>query len=935
MDIETDNVELKNLKIVREDEDEDMDEDPNPPGRDMDEGYEPNDEEILEEDEELDEEELDNDDDEYALRFGGLDPLRFTEDDASGAQPYELLQKLEEETLARKTRKRPHQLRKSDETGEGNHLDLFGAEMDEIMEFAGMGRKGRSRKSGKRGRTKRTNHKLDAYLTMKLGEANLRYSMGETDKAIELLKEVIRLSPNVPDSYHTLGVIYLMLGDKKKAINFYMIAAHLTPKDAELWKRLATLSLEEGNTAQGIYCLTRAIRADPENVIIQWDRASLYVELKDYQKAAEAFDQILRLRPLDVEAHKMAAKMHYKNGECQHATSVLETFFTEHPLECDLTVVTLLASLLIEDKSYSKAIEQIEHARMIYCSGQGLPLELAVKAGISHAHIGNLEEAEKCFEDLNAEQAEEFSDLLSDVAEMYMSLGHYQLAIKYFSMLEGTTISESVAFWIKIGQCHQSLKNNQNAVMFYYKVLNENPDNIDVRLALGSLLAEDNNLDEAIQLLSAPEKADEFAGSQWWLNGRITKLLAQIYRSQDNDEAFVDTILPAIKDTLYHESLYHKVRNKKRLPKRVLLERVKSLADINGDSVFSKIRPRLPSSEMNKATRAKKKLAKMAALKEEQKAATLAAGLEWQSESEEESEEPARGEAPLPNLLKDDEHYQLLIEVCKALASLKRYWEALEIINQSLNLGCHMSHEKQNELRSLGAQIASNTTDPTHGYDCARYIVQQHPYSLGAWNCYYRVVSRLETRVSKHGKFMLATRAKYPDCVPPMIIFGHQFAMISQSQSALCEYLEAYKLQPDNPLINLCVGTSFINLALGFRINNKNQCVVQGFAFLYNYQRLCNNNQESNYNLARAYQHVGLVNLARLYYEKVLTDYQEDHPIPRLPHEGLCLHENQPEIKAYGHCDLRKEAAYNLHLIYKRSGAVDLARQILKDYCST
>lgn len=183
---------------------------------------------------------------------------------------------------------------------------------------------------------------------------------------------------------------------------------------------------------------------------------------------------------------------------------------------------------------------------------------------------------------------------------------------------------------------------------------------------------------------------------------------------------------------------------------------------------------------------------------------------------------------------------------------------------------------------------------------------------------------------------MLATRAKYPDCVPPMVICGHQFAMISQSQGALREYLEAYKLQPDNPLINLCVGTSFINLALGFRVNNKNQCVLQGFAFLHNYQRLCNSNQESNYNLARAYHHVGLVHLAVIYYEKVLAHCEEDHPIPRLPNEDATfVSEIQPKLVNCGHCDLRKEAAYNLHLIYKTSGAVDLARQILKDYCNT
>jgi general transcription factor 3C polypeptide 3 (transcription factor C subunit 4) len=54
--------------------------------------------------------------------------------------------------------------------------------------------------------------------------------------------EVVRLAPNVADSYHTLGLCHEALGDRRKALNFYMIAAHLTPKDSSLWRRLAAWS---------------------------------------------------------------------------------------------------------------------------------------------------------------------------------------------------------------------------------------------------------------------------------------------------------------------------------------------------------------------------------------------------------------------------------------------------------------------------------------------------------------------------------------------------------------------------------------------------------------------------------------------------------------------------------------------------------------------
>jgi len=62
-------------------------------------------------------------------------------------------------------------------------------------------------------------------------------------QAVEILKEVVRIAPNVADSYHTLGLLYDAKGDRKRALNFYMIAAHLTPKDIVLWKRLASWSM--------------------------------------------------------------------------------------------------------------------------------------------------------------------------------------------------------------------------------------------------------------------------------------------------------------------------------------------------------------------------------------------------------------------------------------------------------------------------------------------------------------------------------------------------------------------------------------------------------------------------------------------------------------------------------------------------------------------
>ena len=48
--------------------------------------------------------------------------------------------------------------------------------------------------------------------------------------AVSLLWDVVRLAPNMPDAYHTLGAVHENIKEPQTAINFYMIAAHLDPK---------------------------------------------------------------------------------------------------------------------------------------------------------------------------------------------------------------------------------------------------------------------------------------------------------------------------------------------------------------------------------------------------------------------------------------------------------------------------------------------------------------------------------------------------------------------------------------------------------------------------------------------------------------------------------------------------------------------------------
>jgi tetratricopeptide (TPR) repeat protein len=89
--------------------------------------------------------------------------------------------------------------------------------------------RGTGRKAKKRARQDPdANLKLE--ITRKLGEANLMYMTGKFSEAIEILKDVIRMNPMLPDAYSTMALVYEALEDPKKAFNFSLLAAHLTPK---------------------------------------------------------------------------------------------------------------------------------------------------------------------------------------------------------------------------------------------------------------------------------------------------------------------------------------------------------------------------------------------------------------------------------------------------------------------------------------------------------------------------------------------------------------------------------------------------------------------------------------------------------------------------------------------------------------------------------
>ncbi|KAJ1909482.1 transcription factor TFIIIC subunit tfc4 [Tieghemiomyces parasiticus] len=191
----------------------------------------------------------------------------------------------------------------------GQGEEAFQLFRDQLKESTGIGARRRRQKRRPGRRPGRMMPKLSSEVQNLLGAANMSYVTQEYDQAVATLQEVIRLEPKAFQAWHSLALIQEELGDKPRALMLYLVAAHITPWDGPLWKRLGHLSLEQNEPRQALYCFSKAVGADKGDGEALLERSQLYVDLGKFTKAVDDLAQYLRLNPHDVTILRALAQL--------------------------------------------------------------------------------------------------------------------------------------------------------------------------------------------------------------------------------------------------------------------------------------------------------------------------------------------------------------------------------------------------------------------------------------------------------------------------------------------------------------------------------------------------------------------------------------------------------------------------------------------------
>jgi tetratricopeptide (TPR) repeat protein len=144
-------------------------------------------------------------------------------------------------------------------------------------------------------------------VTRLLEESVRLRAAGNDDRALERIREAMRLQPRDERPHEQLGQVYLEQDRVDDAIREYEEAARLSPASPRAQLGLALAYRQKGDLAKSREIFESFLGKNPQTPEAQRLLADLYAEQKLYPEAIEHYEQALRMNPNDAISHNNLA----------------------------------------------------------------------------------------------------------------------------------------------------------------------------------------------------------------------------------------------------------------------------------------------------------------------------------------------------------------------------------------------------------------------------------------------------------------------------------------------------------------------------------------------------------------------------------------------------------------------------------------------------
>lgn len=725
--------------------------------------------------------------------------------------------------------------------------------------------------------------KLSPALIGLMGESNLRFARGDTKTAERMCHEIIKQLPTASEPYQTLAQIYEY--DKEKHLQLSLLAAHLKATDAGEWLRLAALCKEQADFRQEMICYTRAIRAQPNNLELHLIRLNFIDKLEEISypitnltiSRVKCYHRIVTSMPASesetiMKYAKMAATLYHNNDEMERACEVLSIAYEKCSSHFAPEDLNIFLEILIAQKQYQTCLQ-------IFVANAGVDIEAEILT-VKNTN----DEIEEQTNYLNCSIPNDLAiDLRCKLLICFIYLG----ATNLFASL-------------------------MNDFICKYDVAAAG----DLYMDIEEVLTSQGHYELAFQLLDPLVKHDNYNLGAVWLKhaqclknmGRIEESVKSYYKVLEHAPQHADARrklfeilekkneIDAALEMLQQD--YHFIVSPSLLYEHcVTLKKYNRLAKYLevGEALLSRNFLRFRhSEELMLAFRVR------GASDHIQSFRTLRG--ENPNNEDDIQFDDEEGFALTP-----DQEWEFFKDLLQVAFDLKKY-----VVLQRLTFGAIASknlapHRTQLEFYCLQASILNNDHIKAFRFIKDFATKLQTPV---AWNLLNLTMNNLDENT--HCKFLSRLFQKEGYNKMKCLFLGKNFLNSGRYLVALKYFLE-YHNEIQEPMTALLVAITILVMASQRTVDKHHNLVLQGVSYLLKYQSLRKCDQESYYNMGRAYQMLSINNLAVEYFEKALAC------------NGIAYCEK------HGKIDLTRETAYNLYVMYK-DNSPQIARKYLLKY---
>lgn len=377
-------------------------------------------------------------------------------------------------------------------------------------------------------------------------QATMAFIDHDYEEAENLTLQALLINPEMYPAHNLLSEIHAARGDKEKALSAAWNGAHTRPRDPEMWSRIARLILERDDEDRdsilrdAIYCYNRILYVDTSNIEARYQRAALNHELGHKRKAANEYEQLIKLLPHDTTVlrhlaeiyidldepdsalnHYEASIRHFQSDEPSDVNSftwsdvniVCELYGVQRRYADGIIVLKALSRWLLgrakencweafdeddrewdlEDQPRRSDLPDFLRGEFEMTSyGEGLPLELRVKLGVfrlkSENH--NFMEAINHFEWLDPEDDQvgakiyNYPDLFREAANALRVMKYFHEALRYYEPVKQISEYADAAYFMEMASCYKEIGLRTEAEDCYKTVVNSDSGNPEARRRL-------------------------------------------------------------------------------------------------------------------------------------------------------------------------------------------------------------------------------------------------------------------------------------------------------------------------------------------------------------------------------------------------------------------------------------------------------------------